>query len=77
MLKTKASRKNAAAYQVSLSAVKKIQKEKSGIDRIREIIPAKTANLEFLFQIRNARIIKKTISCGFISYANSIFHLNT
>ena len=39
------SRKNVAAYQVSLSAVKKIQDEKRGIDKAREIRPAIVSHL--------------------------------
>jgi len=59
-------RKKAAAYQVKRSAVKKIQKEKSGMAKISEIIPAPAANFESLLISRRRRIIKKIISCGFI-----------
>ena len=56
------SKKKAAAYQVSLCAVKKIQKEKSGMDKISEIIPAPAVNLGSLLIKRLRKIIKKTIS---------------
>ena len=62
------SKKNAAAYQVSRSAVKKIQKEKSGIDNIREIIPAIAANLGFSFNIKINKTTRKTVSCIFMPY---------
>ena len=55
-------RKKAAAYQVRRSAVKKIQKEKSGMDKIRETIPAPAASLGSLLISRLRKIIKKTIS---------------
>ena len=60
-------RKNAAAYQVSLSAVKNIQREKSGIDTTRDVIPENTASFGLLFMINKAKITKKTISCIFIT----------
>lgn len=46
MLIITAKRKNAAAYQVNLSAVKNIQKEKRGIEINNDIIPAATNSLE-------------------------------
>jgi hypothetical protein len=44
-------KKNAAAYQVSLSAVKKTHFANSGIDAVKEINPAQTNNLVFLEKI--------------------------
>ena len=44
------------------SAVKKIQKEKSGMDRIKKIIPAPAVNLGSLLISRMIKIIKKKIS---------------
>ena len=55
-------RKKAAAYQVKRSAVKKIQKEKSGMDKIRETIPVPAASLGSLLIERLIKIIKKIIS---------------
>jgi len=51
------SKKKAAAYHVSLSAVKKIQKEKSGMDKINAIIPVPAANLGSLLSRRLMKII--------------------
>ncbi len=56
------NKKKAAAYQVSLSAVKKIQKEKSGMDKINAIIPAPAANFGPLLISKLKNIIKKTMS---------------
>ena len=47
-----AIRKNAAAYHVSRSAVKKIQREKRGIDKVRETSPAIVTHFAFLLKIR-------------------------
>ena len=47
---------------MSLSAVKKIQKENKGIDKTREIIPAPAANFGSLLIKRKIKIIKKEIS---------------
>ena len=66
ILKIIARRKNAAAYHVSLSAVKKIQNEKRGIDRKRQIRPLNAASLGLRFMINIAKITKKAISCIFI-----------
>jgi len=41
-------RKNVAAYQVSLSAVKNIQVAKSGIAKTNELNPARVAHFESL-----------------------------
>ena len=61
-----ARRKNAPAYQVSRSAVKKIQKEKRGIDNTRQKIPQNTASFGLRFNINKAKTTKKAISCIFI-----------
>lgn len=58
--------KKAAAYHVSLSAVKKIQKEKRGIEKKRQSIPQKTASLGLRFKISKTKTTKKAISCIFI-----------
>jgi len=57
-----ASRKNPPAYQVRRSAVKKIQKEKRGMDKTSDINPKAAAHLGSRLKIKNKRIIKKTIS---------------
>ena len=63
-----ARRKNAAAYQVKRSAVKKIQKEKRGIDNKRHKIPENAITFGLRFTINNAKMIRKAISCIFIIY---------
>lgn len=55
-------RKNAAAYMTSLSAVKKIQKAKSGIEMIRLKIPAQADQIGFLLKASNKKAKMKTIS---------------
>jgi len=47
---------------VRRSAVKKIQKEKSGMDKISEIIPAPAANFESLLISRMIKTIKNARS---------------
>lgn len=63
-----AKRKNAAEYQTKRSAVKKIQKEKSGIDKTRQVIPAQTIIFGFLWITKNKKTIKNRTSCIFIVY---------
>ena len=63
-----ARRKNAAAYHVNLSAVKKTQNEKRGMEIIRQISPIETASLDLCFNISKIKIIKKIKSCIFIIY---------
>ena len=55
-------RKNPAAYMVSLSAVKKTQKEKSGIASTIEESPNTAASFGFLTYIRARRLKIKIIS---------------
>lgn len=57
-------RKNAPAYQVNFWAVKNIQKEKSGIDKIRDVIPAKAKISGLFLNLSSKKIstIKKIIS---------------
>lgn len=59
-------RKNDAAYQTSRSAVKKTQKEKRGMDKIKEISPAIVIQRGFFLNIRNSKTRKKIISWIFI-----------
>ncbi|GDX61852.1 hypothetical protein LBMAG33_1620 [Candidatus Levyibacteriota bacterium] len=55
-------KKNAPAYQVNLSAVKKIQKKNKGIDITRHVNPVIVVNFE-LFLINNTKkMIKNKIS---------------
>lgn len=61
-------RKKAAAYQVKRSAVKKIQKEKSGIDNIRHAIPQVADNFGLRFRINKAKATKNAISCIFMMF---------
>lgn len=55
-------RKNAAAYITSLWAVKKIQKENSGIEITKQIIPKKAGILGFLNKTVPIKTAKKIIS---------------
>jgi hypothetical protein len=57
-----ARRKNAAAYHVKRSAVKKIHREKRGIDKASDINPKAAAHLGSRLKIKNKRIIKNAIS---------------
>lgn len=59
-------RKNAAAYHVSRSAVKNVQVAKRGTDTIRDTNPYVADSFGSLRQISPTRMIKKTISCGFM-----------
>jgi hypothetical protein len=59
---------NPAAYIINRCAVKKIQKEKRGIDNIRHNIPHAAANRGLLLKIKIAKIAKKNKSCIFISF---------
>jgi hypothetical protein len=52
---------------MSLSAVKKIQKEKRGIDKTKEKIPQIAASCGFRFRINKAKTIRKAMSCIFIT----------
>ncbi|HUQ85187.1 MAG TPA: hypothetical protein VM077_02585 [Candidatus Limnocylindrales bacterium] len=61
---------NVKAYRTSLSAVKKIQKLKNGMDKIRKNKPASVKYLDFLFQISMVKIRINNISCGFITIVN-------
>ena len=63
-----ASKKNPAAYQVSLSAVKKIQKEKSGMDKKRHRIPQNAVSFGSRFKINRTKTTKKAASCIFIMF---------
>lgn len=57
-----ASKKNAEAYQVKRSAVKKTQKEKRGIANKRHVSPQMTVSLGLRFKINNAKTTKKAMS---------------
>lgn len=61
-------RKNPAAYQVKRSAVKNIQKEKSGIDNTRHAIPQAAANFGLCLNINRTKTTKNAISCIFIMF---------
>jgi len=63
-----ATTKNAAEYQVSLSAVKKTHFAKSGIDTSKLKSPANTIHFRFRKISNIPRIIKNPISCIFIIY---------
>ncbi len=55
-------RKNAAAYITRRCAVKNIQKENRGIDKIKDTIPTQADQFGFLLKIRKRSINKKIIS---------------
>lgn len=59
-------RKKTAAYQVSLSAVKKTQNAKRGMDKIKQTIPEITNHFESYFNNRIKKSMKKNKSCNFI-----------
>lgn len=59
-------RKNAAAYQVSLSAVKKVHVAKSGIAINKQANPTLAAHAALRFHMKKISNIKNSISCGFI-----------
>lgn len=61
-----ARRKNAAAYQVRCSAVKKIHFAKSGMATRRHVMPAKTNTFGFRRKRRITSTKRKTKSCGFM-----------
>jgi hypothetical protein len=48
--------------------VKKIQKEKRGMDKSRQAIPQITANLGLRFNINNVKTTKNAKSCIFILF---------
>lgn len=52
-------RRNAAEYITSRCAVKNIQKENKGIDKIKDIIPAHADQFGFFLKIRKRSISKK------------------
>jgi len=60
--------KNAAAYQVSRSAVKNVHVANNGIDNRRHTNPAHTNNCGLRDANRAPRAMKKSISCGFMGY---------
>jgi hypothetical protein len=62
-----AASKNPAAYITSLSAVKKIQKAKKGIDKIKQTNEAPTRSRGFLIKTNAISNTKNNISCGFIN----------
>lgn len=59
-------RKKTAAYHVRRSAVKKIQKEKRGIDNKRHKSPQNAASFGLRFNINKIKTARKAISCIFI-----------
>ena len=66
--RTNETRKNPAAYMTNRSAVKKTQKEKSGIDRIKQISPASTRIFGLRKPIKIISNSINSISCGFIVF---------
>lgn len=61
-----AANKNPAAYITNRSAVKKIQKVKKGIDKIKQTNEAPTRSRGFLIKTNTISSTKNNISCGFI-----------
>lgn len=64
--------KNAAAYQTNLCAVKKIHKEKRGVDKINKMTPAIVNNRDSFLKKRVTKISKNNTSCIFIKSPNSL-----
>lgn len=61
-----AAKRNPAAYITNLSAVKNIQRWKSGMEISKQIKPAHTSNRGFLIKSNVTNIIINSISCGFM-----------
>lgn len=61
-----ADRKKAAAYHVSLSAVKNIHIENKGIEKIKQAKPANIIQFSFRLISNNKKTKMKIMSCIFI-----------